>query len=154
MAAGLSLRPGAIPDLRAFLCDRLGQEAAAADLEDALDIDALVAPSAAGRGLLDEFAVLAPFGPGNPEPVFGLNDVRVERPFALRGGHLKCDLVGPGGGRLKAIAWRSADTPLGARLLAAGGAVHVAGRLKPDDWNGRRGVQLEIDDLADPHRAR
>ncbi len=153
MAAGLSLRPGAIPDLRAFLCDRLGQEAAAADLEDALDIDALVAPSAAGRGLLDEFAVLAPFGPGNPEPVFGLNDVRVERPFALRGGHLKCDLVGPGGGRLKAIAWRSADTPLGARLLAAGGAVHVAGRLKPDDWNGRRGVQLEIDDLADPHRA-
>jgi single-stranded-DNA-specific exonuclease len=153
MAAGLTMRPDKIPDLRAFLCDRLGGEAAEAQQGDALDIDALVAPSAAVRGLLDEFAVLAPFGPGNPEPVFGLADARVERPFALRGGHVKCDLVAAGGGRLKAIAWRSADTPLGARLLAAGGAVHVAGRLKPDDWNGRSGVQLEIDDVADPRRA-
>jgi single-stranded-DNA-specific exonuclease len=153
MAAGLSLRPAAIPDLRAFLGERLSRETAAADLEDAMDIDALVAPSAAVRDLLEEFSVLAPFGPGNPEPVFGLADVRVERPFPLRGGHVKCDLVGSGGGRLKAIAWRSADTPIGARLLAAGGAVHVTGRLKPDDWNGRRGVQLEIDDVADPHRA-
>jgi single-stranded-DNA-specific exonuclease len=153
MAAGLSLRPSAIPELRAFLGERLSRETAVADLEDAMDVDALVAPSAAVRDLFEEFSVLAPFGPGNPEPVFGLADVRVERPFPLRGGHVKCDLVGSGGGRLKAIAWRSADTPIGARLLAAGGAVHVTGRLKPDDWNGRRGVQLEIDDLADPHRA-
>jgi single-stranded-DNA-specific exonuclease len=53
---------------------------------------------------------------------------------------------------MKAIAWRSADTPLGARLLAAGGAIHVAGRLKADDWNGRSGAQLEIEDAADPRR--
>jgi single-stranded-DNA-specific exonuclease len=26
----------------------------------------------------------------------------------------------------------------------------VAGRLKADDWNGRRGVQFEIEDVADP----
>jgi single-stranded-DNA-specific exonuclease len=24
------------------------------------------------------------------------------------------------------------------------------GRLKADDWNGRRGVQFEIEDIADP----
>jgi single-stranded-DNA-specific exonuclease len=26
----------------------------------------------------------------------------------------------------------------------------VAGRLKPDDWKGRNGVELEIEDAADP----
>ena len=26
----------------------------------------------------------------------------------------------------------------------------LVGRLKPDDWNGRNGVQLEIEDAADP----
>jgi single-stranded-DNA-specific exonuclease len=26
----------------------------------------------------------------------------------------------------------------------------VVGRLKADDWNGRRGVQFEIEDVADP----
>jgi len=60
-----------------------------------------------------------------------------------------CRLVGQGG-RLKAIAWRAEDTALGQRLLEGGGAVHVVGRLKPDDWNGREGVQFEIEDLADP----
>jgi single-stranded-DNA-specific exonuclease len=28
----------------------------------------------------------------------------------------------------------------------------VAGRLKPDDWSGREGVELEIEDAADPRR--
>ena len=32
------------------------------------------------------------------------------------------------------------------------GAVHVAGRLKPDDWQGRKSVELEIEDVADPRR--
>jgi single-stranded-DNA-specific exonuclease len=132
---------------------RLREEAAAAALDDALDLDALVSPGGAARALLDEFAALAPFGPGNPEPLFALADVRVERPMPIKGGHLRCDLVGAGGGRLKAIAWRAGDTPIGQRLMAAGAAVHIAGKLKADDWNGRAGVQLEIEDVADPRRA-
>jgi single-stranded-DNA-specific exonuclease len=153
MAAGLSLRPAGLPELREFLCERLRSEAATAALGDALDIDALVSPGGAARTLLDEFAALSPFGPGNPEPLFALADVRVERPSPVSGGHLRCDLVGPVGGRLKAIAWRAADAPLGRRLMAAGPTVHVAGRLRADEWNGRAGVQLEIEDVADPRRA-
>jgi single-stranded-DNA-specific exonuclease len=152
MAAGLTCRPSALPELRAFLCERLGNEMAAAALEDALDIDALVSPGAAAQAILDEFAVLAPFGPGNPEPTFVFADVRVERPSPIKGGHLRCDLIGPGGGRLKAVAWRTEGTPVGQRLMAAGGTLHVAGKLKSDEWNGRRGVQLEIEDAADPRR--
>jgi len=153
MAAGLTLRPAALPELREFLCERLRAEMAKAAMEDALDVDALVSPGGAARALLEEFAALAPFGPGNPEPLFALAGVRVERPFPMKGGHLRCDLVGAGGGRLKAIAWRAGDTPLGQRLMAGGASVHVAGKLKADDWNGREGVQLEIEDVADPRRA-
>lgn len=153
MAAGLTLRPAALPELREFLCERLRGEAAVAALEDALDIDALVSPGGAARAVLDEFTALAPFGPGNPEPLFALADIRIERPLPIKGGHLRCDLVGPGGGRLRAVAWRAGDTPLGRRLMAGGGAVHVAGKLKADDWNGRAAAQLEIEDVADPRRA-
>ena len=42
------------------------------------------------------------------------------------------------------------DTEIGKTLLQRGALVHVAGRLKADDWNGRNGVELEIDDAADP----
>jgi len=48
------------------------------------------------------------------------------------------------------VAWRAEETELGRRLLQEGGAIHVAGRLKPDDWQGREAVELEIEDAADP----
>jgi len=45
---------------------------------------------------------------------------------------------------------RAEDTELGRRLAAGGGSLHVVGKLKADDWNGRQGVQFEIEDAADP----
>jgi len=150
MAAGLSLRPAAIPELRAFLCERLAAEMADAEALDAIEIDALVTPGAAARPLLDAFAALEPFGPGNPEPAFAVAGVRIERVTPMKGGHLRCALVDARGRSLKAVAWRSADTPVGQRILAGGGAVHAVGKLKADDWNGRNAVELEIEDLADP----
>jgi len=150
MAAGLTLRPSAIPEFRAFLCERLAGEMVEAEADDALEIDALVTPGAAARPLYDAFRAMEPFGPGNPEPLFAVADVRVERVTPMRGGHLRCTLVGGGGAHIRAIAWRSADTPIGQRLLAGGGSLHAVGKLKADDWNGRNTVELEIEDLADP----
>jgi single-stranded-DNA-specific exonuclease len=153
MAAGLTVRADAIPELRAFLAERLADESALAIAEDALEIDALAAPGASGRALWDEFQQLAPFGPGAPEPTFALADVRVVEAKTVKGGHVRCTLVGPTGERMRAIAWRAEDTDLGRRLLVGGGALHVAGRLKPDDWMGRGAVELEIEDAADPRRS-
>jgi single-stranded-DNA-specific exonuclease len=68
----------------------------------------------------------------------------------LRGGHIRCVLTDGAGGRLKAVAWRADDSALGRRLQSGGGALHVVGRLKPDDYNGRTGVEFEIEDAADP----
>ena len=63
--------------------------------------------------------------------------------------HVKLRLAGGDGARLDAIAFRAAGTPLGEGLLAARGrAIHVAGRLRADEWNGQIRVQLEIEDAA------
>ncbi|WP_374346617.1 single-stranded-DNA-specific exonuclease RecJ [Phenylobacterium sp.] len=152
MAAGLSVRPDTIPELRDFLCAQMAEEAREAAEADALDIDALVTTAGADRALYEDFQRLAPFGPGNVEPLFALADVRVERAMALRGGHVRVTLTDRSGGKLKAVAWRAEDTEIGRRLLAEGGGLHVAGRLKPDDWQGRRAVELEIEDVADLRR--
>lgn len=152
MAAGLSVKPDTIPELRAFLCERLADESEVAAAEDGLDIDALITTGGADRALYESFQRMAPFGPGNPEPVFALSDVRVERAMALKGGHVRVTLTDRTGGKLKAVAWRSEGTETGARLLAEGGGLHIVGRLKPDDWQGRSSVELEIEDVADLRR--
>ncbi|MBX3480160.1 MAG: single-stranded-DNA-specific exonuclease RecJ [Caulobacter sp.] len=153
MAAGLTVRPAAVPDLRSFLAEQLAGEMIDAAAQDAVEIDSLLAPGGATRGLYETFQRLAPYGPGNPEPVFAIADARVERPIAMRGGHVRVTLVDSAGARLKAVAWRAGETEMGQRLLGGGGGLHLAGRLKPDDWQGREGVELEIEDVADPRMA-
>jgi single-stranded-DNA-specific exonuclease len=153
MAAGLTVRGETVPELREFLCAALAEDQAAAMLVDAVEVDALITAGGATRGLLEDFQRLQPFGPGNVEPMFALADTRVEQMMALRGGHIRCQLVDAGGSKLRAVAWRAAETDLGRRLMAGGG-LHVVGRLKADDWNGRQGVELEIEDIADPRMSR
>jgi single-stranded-DNA-specific exonuclease len=153
MAAGLTVRSSGVDRLRGFLNDRLAAEQVAAETLDTVEIDALIEPRAASRALFEQFEALAPFGPGNPEPVFALQHVAVREPVQMNGGHVRCRLVGADGASVKAIAWRCADLPLGRALLTGQGGLSVAGRLKADDWNGRRGVQLEIEDAADPRMA-
>ena len=65
-------------------------------------------------------------------------------------GHLRCTLADPiGAAKLKAIAFRVAETPLGEFLLGSRGrAIHVAGHLRRDDYRGGAAVQLVIDDAA------
>ncbi len=150
MAAGLTVRADGVESLRTFLCERLETDFALAAAADVVEIDALVSPGGADRRLYEDFQRLAPFGPGNPEPTFALGEALIEQPMAMRGGHVRCTLSDGRGGKLKAIAWRCGDTELGKRLMAASGALHVAGKLKPDDYMGREGVQLEIEDAADP----
>ncbi len=134
-----------------FLADRLMEESALAAEQDVVEVDALVTPKAADRALHEDFQRLIPFGPGNPEPLFALADVVAEQPRLLRGGHVRCTVTGAGG-KLKAVAWRAEDTDLGRRLMSGGGGLHLVGKLKADDWNGRQGVELEIEDAADPRR--
>lgn len=153
MAAGLTIRSALIPDFRDFLSERLAAESEAAIGADALEIDVLASASAVDRQMYEAFQVLAPFGPGNPEPTYVLAGVTVRDARVLNNGHVSCRLADPDGRQIRAIAWRAAETEVGKALLAGGGALDVAGVLKADDWNGRRGVQFEILDVHDPRRA-
>lgn len=153
MAAGLTVKADRIGELRDFLNARLIGEQAAAEALDGVEIDALIEPGSASRALFEQFDALAPFGPANPEPLFAMEHVSVREPVAMNGGHVRCRLVGADGASVKAIAWRCADLPTGQALLAGQGGLSVTGRLKADDWNGRRGVQFEIEDVADPRMA-
>ena len=65
------------------------------------------------------------------------------------GNHLRCDVTGADGGRLKAIAFRAFDSALGDALSRAGGLpLHLAGKIKWDTWRGPDAVQFIIEDAA------
>jgi single-stranded-DNA-specific exonuclease len=64
-------------------------------------------------------------------------------------GHIRAELRSEGGGRIQAMAFRTAETPLGDFLFRhRGAAVHVAGSLSANFWNGAKSAQFRISDAA------
>jgi single-stranded-DNA-specific exonuclease len=149
MAAGFTVVEDKIEAFAEFLAARLAPAVAAAGGTPALTIDAALAPDGVTRELLAALERLAPFGVGNAEPRFALNAARIAFVDPAGEQHLRVAIPMERGGRLKAIAFRAAGTPLGAALLAnRGGALHLAGHLRADRWNGRDDVQFVIEDAA------
>jgi single-stranded-DNA-specific exonuclease len=148
MAAGFTVAGDRVAALGAFLNERL-QAAGGGAIVPVLEIDGVLASAGATVELAQLVARLGPFGSGNPEPRFAVTDLRVIRGEVVGDGHVRAILAGGSGGRLKAIAFRSATDPLGQALLSGGGApLHLAGTLRLDSWQDREGVQLVIDDGA------
>jgi len=150
MAAGFTVEASKIGALREFLAGRI-EAAIGAEMPVAqLTIDGAIAPLGATGELLALIEQLAPFGAGNPEPRFAIPAARILFAEPVGGAHVRCTIAdAAGAGRLKAIAFRCLDNPLGAALLDRTGALlHFAGHLRADSWNGKFGVQFMIDDAA------
>ncbi|OIQ94770.1 single-stranded-DNA-specific exonuclease RecJ [mine drainage metagenome] len=148
MAAGFTVPRDRLDDLRAFLAERLTAQMAG-PLVPVLELDGVLDAGGATVDLVETLKQVGPFGSGNPEPRFAVMGARVVAPRVVGQGHVACQLVGKSGGRLKAIAFRAADSELGHALLANDGTpMHVAGSLKIDTWQGNVAVQMFIEDAA------
>ena len=149
MAAGVTLKHDALGPFRAFLEERLGAAVAAARLADALSIDGALTAGAANLETVAAVARAGPFGAGNPEPVLALPGHQLVYVEEAGAAHLRARLRSGDGATVNAIAFRAAGQRLGAALLAhRGRAVHAAGSLAVDRWNGQERVQLRLVDIA------
>jgi len=148
MAAGFSLSSSQLKGFQSFLETAFEGKSDALAAAATLELDSTASPAGAGPALLEEIAQAGPYGAGNPEPLLAFPDLRVVFADVVGKDHIRLRLNG-GGAALPAIAFRAVGTRLGDGLLAARGqAIHAAGRLKRNEWNGQVTVQLEIEDAA------
>ncbi len=150
MAAGLTATPDRLGALAEFLHERLATGVARSADARALTLDAVVATGGVTADLADALEGAGPYGVGWPSPRLAVGPARVVKADKVGENHVRLIVSGREGGRLKAVAFRIADTPLGAELLAAAPdrALWLAGRVKRDDWNGRGEAELHLDDAA------
>jgi single-stranded-DNA-specific exonuclease len=149
MAAGVTVAKGALAPFRAFLENALKDNVEVARRADSLLIDGAVTAAGANNELAATVARAGPYGAGNPEPVFAIPGHTLAFADEVGVGHIRARLRAPDGAMLNAIAFRAIGKPLGEALLKnRGQAIHVAGTLSVDRWQGAERVQLRLIDAA------
>jgi single-stranded-DNA-specific exonuclease len=149
MAAGVTLRKGALAELRAFLEAALAADVEAARRENGLLIDGAVSAAAANPALVGMIGRAGPFGAGNPEPVIALPAHTVSYAEEVGQSHVRARLKSGDGSAVNAIAFRAAGQKLGAALMQnRGNSIHAAGTFVLDRWNGEERVQFKLADIA------
>jgi single-stranded-DNA-specific exonuclease len=149
MAAGITLKKGALAAFRAFLEDALGAPVEAARRERALLIDGAVSAGAVNLTLAELLARAGPYGAGNPEPLLALPAHTLAYADPVGENHIRARFKSGDGKIVNAIAFRAVGQPLGQALLDnRGRAMHAAGTLAVDRWQGEERVQMRLVDVA------
>ena len=150
MAAGLTVASDKLPELAAFLESRIAAQSKDMPTARIIGIDGQLGIGAADTALVELLAQAGPYGSGNPEPRFVFVNVSIIDSAIVGENHVRCVLADDAGSKLQAISFNSADTALGTTLLKGmrAGKLHIAGKLRPNNWRGMRKVQLHIDDAA------
>ena len=137
MAAGLAIEPKRIPAFRQAL-SRTVHGMRGEVKPPVLPIDAYLSLADLSLELVEEIERLAPFGPGNPKPVFASRDLSLasKRILGRHGDHLMLTVEDQDGAEQKVLWW------YGAAELQVEGRFDLAYELRGSDYRGQRELQV------------
>ena len=111
--------------------------------------DMEIAPSALNVDFWEKINLLAPFGSGNTEPKFLIENLKVVNSKIVGEKHIKSVLIGSDSSTIKAISFNSVDTDLSSYLLKKNSKnLSIVGKLSLNEWRGQKNVEFIIDDIS------
>lgn len=141
-AAGVTIRPEKIAELRRRLNEHAAKCLTAEDLQPCVHIDAEMPTGEISFELIQELQTLEPFGAGNPRPVFLARNLCIlSEPRLIGQRHLKMNVAGPKGRPLETIWWNGAE-----RLSTVRSGMDMAYTVETSNWTGETFLQLSMQD--------
>ena len=143
MAAGFTIETERIEEFKKVLFREAEKNISDDLLQRKIKIDMELPFSFLDLKLYLSLQKLAPFGQGNPEPLFVSKNVRIEDVRFVGRDKKHASLIFSQNGKLiRGIYFNCKD-----KNLKKGDAVNIAYSLEKDDWNGNGKVQLKIRDI-------
>ena len=147
-AAGLTMASARVRELRARVNDYADGCLQPDDLRPRIWIDGALGFRSIDEQMASELTSLAPFGAGNPRPIFRTSGVEiVDGPRRLKERHLKMAFR-QDGRVMRGIAWRASERE--EFVAEHRTAIDLAFSLEQDTWEGERYLQLSIADFKAP----
>lgn len=146
-ACGLSFKPDQADAIADVLEDAAGKQGLDENAKQPLMIDGRLAPKDINLSFVEQLNRLAPFGPGNSQPVFELKGAAVQQVRAMGKGneHLRLT-VADNKQRLTVVAFNQAKL-IPVLQSAEPGKVKLAVTLGINEWRGKRSCELMLKDI-------
>ena len=141
-AAGFSIERQHIGSFREAFEKLVSQRLSEEDFIPKIKVDMKIAMDEVDQGLLTEIDQLAPFGMGNPEPIFISDGFKVSHFSVVGKSHLKLRLEGQRCIR-EAIGFQMAQFFSDAAKIKA-----VLYTPSVNEWQGRRSIQLKLKQVS------
>ena len=149
MAGGFSIKVENIEKFKEFAFRKFRSINEDLTSEKPLLLDSVISTSALNLEFYNKVALLSPFGSGNPEPKFVIENLKTINGKIVGEKHIKSVLIGRDGSTIKSMAFNALETDLGAYLLKKNNkSFNIAGKLSLNEWRGQSNVEFIIDDIS------
>ena len=114
-----------------------------------LYLDSIIAPSALNEQFYENINYLAPFGSGNSEPKFMIENLKVLKSDIVKDTHIRSLLCGKDGSVIKSFIWNAMNTPYEKILTSSyKKKFNIAGKMKLNEWGGKKNIEFIIEDIS------
>ena len=149
MAGGFSVHENNIQKIKEFIFKKFNKQNNKISTEKKVLIDSVISPSAVNLEFYNKINSLSPFGSGNSEPKFTIENLKLLNSKIVGEKHIKSNLIGSDGSCIKSISFNSVDSNISAYLLKKGNKTfNIAGKLSLNEWKGKKNVEFIIDDIS------
>ena len=149
MAGGFSIDIKNIDKFKEFVFKKFRSINEDLTSEKPLFFDSVISYAALNLDFYNKVNVLSPFGSGNPEPKFVIEDLKTLNGKIIGDKHIKSVLIGLDGTSIKTIAFNAVGNDLSAYLLKKNNQTfNIAGKLSLNEWKGQSNVEFIIDDIS------
>ena len=149
MAGGFTIKEEKISEFRDFLINNFEKSYANTSRNLNLYLDTIIAPSALNENFFNEINSLAPFGTGNSEPKFMIENIKVVSSSTVANKHIKSTFLGKDGSAFKGFAWNAVNSPLEPLLNKKNKKrINLAGKMRLNEWRGEKKIEFMIEDIS------
>ena len=149
MAGGFSIKVSNIEKFKNYVFKKFKGINENLSAEKPLLLDSIISPAAVNIDFFNKVELLSPFGSGNPEPKFLIEDVKTLNGKIVGAKHIKSTLIGQDGSTIRCIAFNAIENDLAAYLLKKiNKPFNIAGKLSLNEWKGQSNVEFIIDDIS------
>ncbi len=149
MAGGFSVKEEKIEEFKDFINKCFLKIKKDLKKNDEIFYDSIISPTALNENFYQEINLLSPFGSGNPEPRFVIENLQILRSSIVGEKHIKSVLAGDDGSTVKSVTFNAVSTNLESYLLANNRKkINIFGKLSLNEWKGKKNVEFIIDDIS------